>query len=192
MPRSRRHQSSTGSTSRCGCSTRHRQQAVCQLTTRRDTGKVRDRRGGRTSALAHLETERPAMASAASIGSARSCMATRKNAAITCGACHLAGYGMRCSTSTAISNGATFQFMTKRKSRTLQFAVLPWRIGEGGKRQIMLLTSRETHRWVIPKGWPMIGRPSSKLLMLGDNRRAVSGGPGRIFTPEAPPSLMTD
>jgi 8-oxo-dGTP pyrophosphatase MutT (NUDIX family) len=40
----------------------------------------------------------------------------------------------------------------------LQFAALPWRIGEGGIREVMLLTTRETHRWVIPKGWPMIGR----------------------------------
>jgi 8-oxo-dGTP pyrophosphatase MutT (NUDIX family) len=38
---------------------------------------------------------------------------------------------------------------------TIQFAALPWRLSEGGTRQIMLLTSRETQRWVIPKGWPM-------------------------------------
>jgi 8-oxo-dGTP pyrophosphatase MutT (NUDIX family) len=40
----------------------------------------------------------------------------------------------------------------------VQYAVLPWRIGAGGKREIMLLTSRETRRWVIPKGWPMKGK----------------------------------
>jgi 8-oxo-dGTP pyrophosphatase MutT (NUDIX family) len=39
-----------------------------------------------------------------------------------------------------------------------QYAVLPWRIGESGEREIMLLTSRETRRWVIPKGWPMKGK----------------------------------
>jgi len=48
--------------------------------------------------------------------------------------------------------------MAKHKSRGTQFAALPWRLGEGGTRQIMLLTSRETRRWVIPKGWPMKGR----------------------------------
>ena len=36
----------------------------------------------------------------------------------------------------------------------LQYAALPWRDGEGG-REILLITSRETRRWVIPKGWPM-------------------------------------
>jgi 8-oxo-dGTP pyrophosphatase MutT (NUDIX family) len=46
--------------------------------------------------------------------------------------------------------------MAKDKSRvTTQFAALPWRISERGTREVMLLTSRETHRWVIPKGWPM-------------------------------------
>jgi 8-oxo-dGTP pyrophosphatase MutT (NUDIX family) len=42
--------------------------------------------------------------------------------------------------------------------RARQFGVLPWRIGERGTREVMLLTSRDTHRWVIPKGWPMKGR----------------------------------
>ena len=36
----------------------------------------------------------------------------------------------------------------------LQYAALPWREGEGG-REILLVTSRDTGRWVIPKGWPM-------------------------------------
>ena len=45
--------------------------------------------------------------------------------------------------------------MAKDKSHGIQFAVLPWRISEHGTRQVMLLTSRETRRWVIPKGWPM-------------------------------------
>jgi 8-oxo-dGTP pyrophosphatase MutT (NUDIX family) len=49
--------------------------------------------------------------------------------------------------------------MAKRElARALQFGALPWRIGERGTREILLLTSRETHRWVIPKGWPMKGR----------------------------------
>lgn len=38
-----------------------------------------------------------------------------------------------------------------------QVAALPWR-GEGADLQILLVSSRETKRWVIPKGWPMKGR----------------------------------
>jgi 8-oxo-dGTP pyrophosphatase MutT (NUDIX family) len=51
----------------------------------------------------------------------------------------------------------------KKTDGLLQFAALPWRIGEGGIREVMLLTSRETHRWVIPKGWPMKGRKPAEV-----------------------------
>jgi len=37
-----------------------------------------------------------------------------------------------------------------------QYAALPWRRGEN--LEVLLITSRETGRWVIPKGWPMRGR----------------------------------
>ncbi len=38
----------------------------------------------------------------------------------------------------------------------MQYAALPYRLGKG--LEILLITSRETGRWVIPKGWPMKGR----------------------------------
>jgi len=38
-----------------------------------------------------------------------------------------------------------------------QFAALPYRERDG--LEILLLTSRETRRWIIPKGWPMTGKP---------------------------------
>lgn len=44
-----------------------------------------------------------------------------------------------------------------RRDRRHQFAALPWRMGARGL-EILLITSRETKRWVIPKGWPMKGR----------------------------------
>jgi 8-oxo-dGTP pyrophosphatase MutT (NUDIX family) len=54
--------------------------------------------------------------------------------------------------------------MAKEKFHgTTQFAALPWRLSEGGMRQVMLLTSRETHRWVIPKGWPMKKRKPAEV-----------------------------
>lgn len=39
-----------------------------------------------------------------------------------------------------------------------QYGALPFRCGEGV--EILLITSRETRRWIIPKGWPMKGRTS--------------------------------
>jgi 8-oxo-dGTP pyrophosphatase MutT (NUDIX family) len=37
-----------------------------------------------------------------------------------------------------------------------QFAALPFRVTPDGLR-ILLLTSRETRRWIVPKGWPIHG-----------------------------------
>jgi 8-oxo-dGTP pyrophosphatase MutT (NUDIX family) len=48
-----------------------------------------------------------------------------------------------------------------REPRT-QFAALPWRRGAGGEVEVLLITSRETRRWVIPKGWPIKGVKSAK------------------------------
>jgi 8-oxo-dGTP pyrophosphatase MutT (NUDIX family) len=42
-------------------------------------------------------------------------------------------------------------------SRLKQVAALPVRHDANGGWQILLVTSRETRRWVIPKGWPWPG-----------------------------------
>ncbi|HIJ38835.1 MAG TPA: NUDIX hydrolase [Rhodospirillaceae bacterium] len=44
----------------------------------------------------------------------------------------------------------------KKRKRKLfqQYAALPWTLREG-VLLVMLLTSRETRRWIIPKGWPI-------------------------------------
>ena len=42
----------------------------------------------------------------------------------------------------------------KKPRRALQVAALPIMIGKDGQAYILLVTSRETKRWVIPKGWP--------------------------------------
>lgn len=49
---------------------------------------------------------------------------------------------------------STFQLMFRRPKRT-QYAALCYRKSKGGRLEILLLTSRDTGRWVIPKGWPM-------------------------------------
>ena len=41
-----------------------------------------------------------------------------------------------------------------------QYAALPWRRADG--LEILLITSRETKRWVIPKGWPIAGRGAAE------------------------------
>ena len=46
--------------------------------------------------------------------------------------------------------------MKAARTTGIQYATLPYRI-EGRQLRILLITSRETRRWVIPKGWPMNG-----------------------------------
>ncbi len=40
----------------------------------------------------------------------------------------------------------------------LQCGVLPFSITEDGEVRVMLVTTRRSRRWVIPKGWPMRNR----------------------------------
>ena len=53
--------------------------------------------------------------------------------------------------------------ITQEKNQTvakprIQYGALPFRVAQGSL-EILLATSRETKRWVIPKGWPMKGKP---------------------------------
>ncbi|MFL6797960.1 MAG: NUDIX hydrolase [Xanthobacteraceae bacterium] len=41
------------------------------------------------------------------------------------------------------------------KTQALQYAALPYRRNDEDKLEIMLITSRDTGRWIIPKGWPI-------------------------------------
>jgi len=45
---------------------------------------------------------------------------------------------------------------SERPALRVQYAALPYR--DEGELQVLLITSRETHRWVVPKGWPMESR----------------------------------
>ncbi len=40
-----------------------------------------------------------------------------------------------------------------------QYPALPYRGGEKSELEVMLITSRQTRRWIIPKGWPKSGMP---------------------------------
>src|SRR5437867_8741378 len=42
-------------------------------------------------------------------------------------------------------------------AKRVQYAALPYRLS-GRSREVMLVTSRETRRWIIPKGWPKKGK----------------------------------
>lgn len=61
-----------------------------------------------------------------------------------------------------------------------QVAALPFR-KRHGRMEILLITSRETKRWVIPKGWPMEGRTDYNAAKQEAYEEAgVKGRIGRI------------
>jgi 8-oxo-dGTP pyrophosphatase MutT (NUDIX family) len=45
-----------------------------------------------------------------------------------------------------------------RIAKRVQYGALPYRVNSGSRAEIMLVTSRDTRRWIIPKGWPKKGK----------------------------------
>ena len=43
-----------------------------------------------------------------------------------------------------------------------QVAAVPFRLDAGGKVEVLLITSRTTKRFTVPKGWPMKGKSGRK------------------------------
>jgi len=62
------------------------------------------------------------------------------------------------------------QSMTERSgARTAypperQVAALCWR-KEKGRKEVLLITSRDTERWIVPKGWPIKGLSDAQSAM---------------------------
>jgi 8-oxo-dGTP pyrophosphatase MutT (NUDIX family) len=50
----------------------------------------------------------------------------------------------------------------KRGAKHVQYAALPFRRKGKSPTEVLLVTSRETGRWIIPKGWPAKGKPPHK------------------------------
>jgi 8-oxo-dGTP pyrophosphatase MutT (NUDIX family) len=60
----------------------------------------------------------------------------------------------------------------------LQFAALPYQVDRRGGVRILLVTSRETARWIIPKGWPMEGKlPHEAAAIEAYEEAGVVGEP---------------
>jgi 8-oxo-dGTP pyrophosphatase MutT (NUDIX family) len=49
--------------------------------------------------------------------------------------------------------GSDFQAMKKLATTRVQCAALPFRVSDSSGIEVMLVTSRETRSWIIPKGW---------------------------------------
>jgi len=64
--------------------------------------------------------------------------------------------------------------------RLLQVGALVYRFDESGLK-FLLITSRGTGRWIIPKGWPMPGRTLAQAALREAQEEA--GVCGQVFVP---------
>lgn len=81
-----------------------------------------------------------------------------------------------------LSNVVVFIGLLFRRPRQLQVAALCHR-GDGASKEFLLITSRDTGRWIIPKGWPIRGLSSGETAQreaweeAGVKSSTVSGTP---------------
>jgi 8-oxo-dGTP pyrophosphatase MutT (NUDIX family) len=54
----------------------------------------------------------------------------------------------------------------RKGERIRQVAAIPFRLTERGDIEVMLVTSRTTKRFIVPKGWPMKGKSGRKAAMI--------------------------
>lgn len=66
--------------------------------------------------------------------------------------------------------------IARRGGALAQVAALPYRRSRSGAVDFLLLTSRETKRFVIPKGWRMKGKSDAQAAALEAGEEAGVGG----------------
>lgn len=54
----------------------------------------------------------------------------------------------------------------KKGERIRQVAAIPFRLNARGDIEVMLVTSRTTRRFIVPKGWPMKGKSGRKAATI--------------------------
>lgn len=60
-----------------------------------------------------------------------------------------------------------------------QVAAIPFKVNEDGELQVMLITSRTTKRFIVPKGWPMKRKSGRKVAAI--EAREEAGIIGRVL-----------
>lgn len=65
--------------------------------------------------------------------------------------------------------------ITAKKPASAQYAALPYRLSGDGV-EILLITSRRTRRWIVPKGWPIEGLdPAASAAREALEEAGISG-----------------
>jgi 8-oxo-dGTP pyrophosphatase MutT (NUDIX family) len=65
-------------------------------------------------------------------------------------------------------------------AKRIQYAALPYRLRGASRTEVMLVTSRGTRRWIIPKGWPQKGKaPHNSAAREAFEEAGVVGAVGK-------------
>ena len=65
-------------------------------------------------------------------------------------------------------------------AKRVQYGALPYRVSNSSRAEFMLVTSRETRRWIIPKGWPKKGKsPRQSAAREAFEEAGVRGAVGK-------------
>jgi 8-oxo-dGTP pyrophosphatase MutT (NUDIX family) len=67
----------------------------------------------------------------------------------------------------------------KEVKDALQVAALPWR-ARRGSLEFLLVTSRASRHWLIPKGWPMLGKSNREAALQEAFEEAGVSGVGSV------------
>lgn len=66
--------------------------------------------------------------------------------------------------------------VSQGQATRIQYGALPYRLENDDSVEVLLITSRETRRWIIPKGWPMKGmKPSEAAAREAYEEAGVRG-----------------
>jgi 8-oxo-dGTP pyrophosphatase MutT (NUDIX family) len=58
-----------------------------------------------------------------------------------------------------------------------QYGALPWRRRRNGELEVMLITARQSGRWILPRGWPVTGKtPAQTATQEAFEEAGVVGG----------------
>ena len=67
---------------------------------------------------------------------------------------------------TLVGRTGTLETALAQKKGNVQYGALPYAVGSDGELRILLVTSRGTRRWIIPKGWPMAGKKPHEVAAI--------------------------
>jgi 8-oxo-dGTP pyrophosphatase MutT (NUDIX family) len=66
-----------------------------------------------------------------------------------------------------------------KRAVRVQYGALPYRFTQDAELEILLLTTRQSKRWIIPKGWPIKGlRPAKSAAREAFEEAGVRGQVG--------------